>query len=158
MQAGPKKKGLLLHQTDGHQSGTASPHVVPDSGDGKAAESEHGLTLLQANFYHHHIYSVVCSCIRKTQLPIGNSCLNILARAFLKEYSDDTRPGKTIVVLRIMDMVRSNSPGGQGPFIRWHEDRWYEVDEVGARSKVSAIMRDLLPSQYKSSIKAKVAR
>jgi hypothetical protein len=143
--------------SDGQKSGTASPHIVPDSDDSKAASSEQGLTLLPANFYP-HVYSVVCSRVRKIQLPIGNSRLNILARAFLQEYSDDTKPGKTIIVSRIMDMVRSNSPSGQGAFIRWHEDRWWEVDEVGARYKVSAIMRDLLPSQYKSSTKAKVAR
>jgi hypothetical protein len=141
----------------GQKAGTTSPHVVPDSDDSKAASSEQGLTLLPQHFYP-HVYSVVCSRVRKSQLPIGNSRLNILARAFLQEYSDDTKPGKTIIVSRIMDMVRVHSPGGQGAFIRWHEDRWWEVDEVGARYKVSAIMRDLLPSQYKSSTKAKVAK
>jgi hypothetical protein len=144
--------------SDGHKSGTASPqHVVPDSDDSKAASSEQGLTRLPANFYP-HVYSVVCSRVRKTQLPIGNSRLNILARAFLQEYSADTKPGKTVIVSRIMDMVRSNSPGGQGAFIKWHEDSWWEVDEIVARYKVSAIIRDLLPSQYKSSTKAKVAK
>lgn len=143
--------------SDGHKPGKASPHVVPDSDDSKAASSEQGLTILPANC-NPHVYSVVCSRVSKTQLPIGNSRLNILARALLQEYADDTKAGKTIIVSRIMDMVRSNSPGGQGAFIRWHEERWWEVDEVGARYKVSAIMRDLLPSQYKSSTKAKVAK
>jgi hypothetical protein len=83
--------------------------------------------------------------------------LDELANACLHEYSDETKNGKTAIVSWIVAMVRSNGLG-QGSFVRFHEEQWWEADEVVARYKVAAVMRNLLPSQYKSSSKAKVAK
>jgi hypothetical protein len=114
-------------------------------------------TLLPLGFALHE-HSVVCSRVKKKEPPSGNRRLDALAKACLQEYSDEMKSGKTAIVSRIVAMVRSNCPYGKGSFVRFHEEQWWEADEVCARYKVTAVMRNLLPSQYKSSTKAKVAK
>jgi hypothetical protein len=114
-------------------------------------------TLLPLDFALHE-HSVVCSRVKKKEFPSGNRRLDAIAKACLQGYSNETKSGKTAIVSRIVAMVRSNVPDGKGSFVRFHEERWWEADEVGARYKVTAVMRNLLPSRYKSSTKAKVAK
>ena len=105
-----------------------------------------------------HEHSVVCSRVKKKEFPSGNRRLDAIAKACLQEYSNGTKSEKTAIVSRIVVMVRSNVPDGKGSFVRFHEEQWWEADEVQARYKVTAVMRNLLPSRYKSSTKAKVAK
>lgn len=114
-------------------------------------------TLLPLDFALHE-HSVVCSRVKKKEIPSGNRHLDALAKACLQGYSNATKSGKTAIVSRIVGRVRSNAPDGKGSFVRFHEEQWWEADEVGARYKVTAVMRNLLPSRYKSSTKAKVAK
>jgi hypothetical protein len=45
-----------------------------------------------------------------------------------------------------------------GNFCKFQSGAWFEVGDHLAREKVSALLRDLLHTQYRSSAKAKIAR
>jgi hypothetical protein len=54
----------------------------------------------------------------------------------------------------IVTMIRQ----GGGSFCEYEHGAWFEIGDYCAREKVSALFRDMLHAQYRSSTKAKKTR
>jgi hypothetical protein len=102
-------------------------------------------------------YSVLIGRGRACTEATGNKRLKVIISIFLEEYSSaQTRIAKSMVVSKIVDMVRDACP--VGAFIKQERGVWWEVSDSTARERVGSILRDLLHEQYKSSSKSKLAR
>jgi hypothetical protein len=74
---------------------------------------------------------------------------------YVEKYSQaDSKAAKSIIVSDIITSIRQVG----GNFCKYKKGAWFEVGEHYAREKVSALLRDLLHTQYRSSNKAKSAR
>ena len=88
----------------------------------------------------------------------GSQRLRVIATSFLPEYTKaTTKQDKTVIVSRIVDMVRVACPKNAA-FIKLINGRWWSLNEFRAREKVGYVLRDLLHDKYRSSSKAKVAK
>jgi hypothetical protein len=108
--------------------------------------------------YEPHENAVLCGRGRICKEASGNLRLQSICKTFLKEYARETgKKEKSEIVSRIMEMVRASCAPSDG-FVRLQDDRWWEVDGVIVRNKVTGVLRDSLSSKYKSSTQAKVAK
>ena len=109
--------------------------------------------------YKPHENAVLCGRGKMCKEASGNLRLQRICKTFLKEYGRDTggRKEKSEIVSKITEMVRESCVPCEG-FVRFHDDRWWEVDDVIVRQKVTGVLRDSLSSKYKSSTQAKVAK
>ena len=109
--------------------------------------------------YEPHGNTVLCGRGKMCKEASGNLRLQLICKTFLKDYGRDTggRKEKSEIVSKIMEMVRASCAPSEG-FVRFHNDRWWEVEEVIVRQKVTGVLRDSLASKYKSSTQAKVAK
>jgi hypothetical protein len=112
--------------------------------------------------YEPHENAVLCGRGRIFKEASGNLRLQSICNTFLQEYSRDTsKKEKSEIVFNIMEMIRASCAPSEG-FVRFHEDRWWEVDAAFVRNKVTGVLRDSLsskyPSKYKSTTQAKVAK
>ena len=108
--------------------------------------------------YKPHENAVLCGRGRICKEASGNLRLQHVCKTFLNEYTPDTgKQEKSEIVSKIMEMVRASCAPSEG-FVRFHNDRWWEVEEVIVRQKVTGVLRDSLASKYKSSTQAKVAK
>jgi hypothetical protein len=142
----------------GQQASTPSSPAPEETAHGSTTAAERSeQEMLPADFSPHH-HSVVCGRGKKCINAPGNQRLKIISRKFLQKYAQiKCKKSKAAIVADIIDLVRSECPnGGQGAFVRFHQNNWWEVDELGARQKVTTIMRDGLHNIYKSSSKSKV--
>jgi hypothetical protein len=74
---------------------------------------------------------------------------------FLEKYSStECKRHKSSIALDIVVMTRKSG----GCFCKYEQGAWFEVGDHFAREKVSAMFRDMLHTQYRSSAKAKTAR
>jgi hypothetical protein len=74
---------------------------------------------------------------------------------FIEEYSQaDSKAAKSAIVSKILGVIGQAG----GVFCKYESGAWFEVGEHCAREKVSALLRDLLHTQYRSSAKAKLDR
>jgi hypothetical protein len=74
---------------------------------------------------------------------------------YVEKYSHaDSKAAKSVIVSEIITSIRQVG----GNFCKYKKGAWFEVGEHYAREKVSALLRDLLHTQYRSSNKAKTAR
>ena len=79
----------------------------------------------------------------------------MLATMFVKKYSHaDKKKDKSAIVSDIVVMIRKAG----GIFCKHEKGGWFEVGDHTAREKTSALLRDLLHTQYRSSAKAKIDR
>jgi hypothetical protein len=102
-------------------------------------------------------YSVVCGRGKDSFNHVGNQRFRALASKFMERYSwAVTMPAKSAIVSEIIDVIRQ--AGGSFCKYKSDTDTWFEVGEHFAREKVSALLRDLLHTQYRSSAKAKLGR
>ena len=100
-------------------------------------------------------YSVLCRRGKDSVNHIGNRRFHILASMYVEKYSQaDSKAAKSVIVSEIIDSIRHVG----GNFCKHKKGAWFEVGEHYAREKVSALLRDLLHTQYRSSNKAKTAR
>jgi hypothetical protein len=100
-------------------------------------------------------FSVVCGRGRDSFNHIGNRRFRILASMFIERYSRaNSKASKTVIVSEIIEVIRQ----ADGNFCKFTKGKWTEVADHHAREKVSALLRDLLHTQYRSSAKAKIAR
>jgi hypothetical protein len=139
-------------------SSPSSPAREETTNSSTAAERSEP-EMLPASFLPHE-HSVVCGRGNKCINAPGSQRLKIIASKFLQKYAHTKcKKSKAVIVADIIDLVRSECPnGGQGAFVRFHQNHWWEVDELGARQKVTTVMRDGLHTMYKSSSKSKVAK
>jgi hypothetical protein len=99
-------------------------------------------------------YSVLCNGGKDSVNHIGNRRLRILASMYVEKYSQaDSKAAKSVIVSDIITSIRQVG----GNFCKYKKGAWFEVGEHYAREKVSALLRDLLHTQYRSSNKSKVA-
>jgi hypothetical protein len=71
---------------------------------------------------------------------------------FIGRYSQaDTKKAKSAIVSEILAVIRQSG----GNFCKYGKGAWFKVRDHCAREKVSALLRDLLHTQYQSSSKAK---
>jgi hypothetical protein len=100
-------------------------------------------------------YSVVCGRGKDTFNHGGNKRFRILASMFIEEYSQaDSKVAKSAIVSKILGVIRQAG----GVFCKYESGAWFDVGEHCAREKVSALLRDLLHTQYRSSAKSKLDR
>jgi hypothetical protein len=100
-------------------------------------------------------YSVVCGRGKDSFNHVGNRRFRALASMFIERYSQSgSKVAKSAIVSEIIDVIRQAG----GNFCKVQKGAWFEVGDHQAREKVSALLRDLLHTQYRSSAKAKVAR
>jgi hypothetical protein len=100
-------------------------------------------------------YSVVCGRGKHSFNHAGNRRLRILASMHIERYSEaDSKAAKSVIVSKILEVIRQAG----GHFCKYEGGAWFNVGDHCAREKVSALLRDLLHTQYRSSAKAKVDR
>jgi hypothetical protein len=100
-------------------------------------------------------YSVVCGRGKDSFNHVGNRRFRILASMFIGRYSEaDNKTAKSAIVSEIIAVIRQAG----GDFCKNTRGAWFQVGDHHAREKVSALLRDLLHTQYRSSAKAKVGR
>jgi hypothetical protein len=100
-------------------------------------------------------YSVVCGRGKHSFNHAGNRRFLILASMFVETYSEaDSKADKSVIVSKILEVIRQAG----GHFCNYESGAWFDVGDHCAREKVSALLRDLLHTQYRSSAKAKVDR
>jgi hypothetical protein len=100
-------------------------------------------------------YSVICGKGKASYDHAGNHRLRMLTSMFLEKYAmTDCKRHKSSIALDIVVMTRKSG----GCFCKYEQGAWFEVGDHFAREKVSAMFRDMLHTQYRSSAKAKTAR
>jgi hypothetical protein len=96
--------------------------------------------------------SIVCGRGKYSFNHIGNCRFRVVASLFLERYSRaDSKAAKTAIISGIIEVIRQAG----GIFCKFKSGAWIEVDDIHAREKVSALLRDLLHTQYRSSAKPK---
>ena len=97
----------------------------------------------------------------------GNALLKKLVKEHSEEYkATSNKQEKSVVVSRIIDMIHDTSKADDRDestchmFLKYDEnmEQWWEVSTTDAREKISSLFRDSLAGEYKSSVKAKVAK
>jgi len=88
---------------------------------------------------------------------IGNLKLKGIVMDGLVEYANGERRKKIAVISRIISHVTSRNYKTTG-FVKFEDDSWYEMTERDARVKITALFRDCLHDQYRSSSSSKVKR
>ena len=133
----------------------SNPPPVPLNGDKARARDEK--TPLPDNF-EPSPYSVLIGRGKACTEATGNKRLKVIVSTFLDEYSQaaESRIEKTIIVSKIIDMVRDATP--RGAFIKQEDGIWWEVSDHVARERVGSMLRDMLHEQYRSSSKSKLAK
>jgi hypothetical protein len=117
----------------------------------KAGRSQPGLEV----DFQPSSYSVVCGRGKESFNHVGNRHFRFLTSTFIERYSRaDSKAAKSAIVSEIITMIRQ----ADGNFCKFQSGAWFEVGDHHAREKVSALLRDLLHTQYRSSAKAKIAR
>lgn len=97
-------------------------------------------------------YSVFCGRGRGIYNAIGNQRFRVLVGSYLQHYVDAHRqPAKSRIVKKVLNIMREICP--EGAFIKFQNDRYYEVSEKVAHDKCSCTFRDLLNSRAKSASK-----
>jgi hypothetical protein len=99
-------------------------------------------------------YSVLCCRGKDSVNHVGNRRFRILASMYVEKYSQaDSKAAKSVIVSEIITAIRKSG----GNFCKFKRGAWFEVGVHYAREKVSALLRDLLHTQYRSSNKSKIA-
>lgn len=95
---------------------------------------------------------------REPQLHEGNVRFQGTLENYIAQYSQATsKQDKTRIISHIVKQVKSESSTGAG-FVNKVDGRWYVVDELTTREKVSQGLRNILHCQYRSSQKSKKRR
>jgi hypothetical protein len=137
---------------------SSSRSTTSISSQSTSTTSKHGCkTMLPKEFRPTH-YSVQCGRGKSCRLSVGNRRLQIIGSMFLQKYSAArNKYEKSTIVSDIINTVKA-ATNEQGAFIRFHDGRWWEVEELVARERVGSIMRDSLHDKYRSSTQSKLAR
>jgi hypothetical protein len=99
--------------------------------------------------------SVICGRGKESYNHAGNYRFRMVASMFVKRYSKaSSKTDKSVIVSDIVTMIHQSG----GMFCKLEKGSWFKVGDHTAREKTSALLRDLLHSQYRSSAKAKIDR
>lgn len=103
-------------------------------------------TPLHANFKPSE-FDVLCGRGKSCYHWCGNQRFRNTIERTLEDYQNsDTKLRKSMIVMEIVDLVRSNSPDGGG-FVREIKGQWCEIGDEAAREKVGQTIRDALIQQ-----------
>lgn len=103
-------------------------------------------TLLPADF-HPSEWDVLCGRGKECYNWQGNQRFRSFIDQSLGEYQKAaTKLKKSMIVMKIVDAVRMNSPTGTG-FVRESRGQWFEIGDEAAREKVGQTIRDALTMQ-----------
>lgn len=94
-------------------------------------------------------YDVICGRGKECYNHTGNRRFRITIDMSLRKYSEaETKLQKSLIVMSIVDMFRSNSALGGG-FVRQDAKSkvWYEIGDEAAREKVGQTIRETLVQQ-----------
>ncbi|KAL3927680.1 MAG: hypothetical protein SGBAC_012982 [Bacillariaceae sp.] len=98
--------------------------------------------------------------IGKGKMPAqasGNKRLRELVDMQLQNYANAKyKRDKTFIVTNILHKIQDLCP--VGAFVKFDDERWWEVSDRISREKIACMFRDSLSGQYKSSNKNKVAK
>jgi hypothetical protein len=134
---------LQAYREEDERTSTPKPTVIGS----KAGRSQPGVQPSE--------YSIICGRGQDTFNHVGNRRFRALASMFIERYSRaGTKAAKSAIVSEIIGVIRQ----ADGNFCKYERGVWIEVGDHLAREKVSALLRDFLHTQYRSSAKAKVAR
>jgi hypothetical protein len=123
--------------------------------ESSADDSKTGRSRSQPVDFQPSNYSVVCGRGKESFNHAGNRHFRFVTGTFIERYSRaDSKAAKSAIVSEIITMIRQ----ADGNFCKFQSGAWFEVGDHHAREKVSALLRDLLHTQYRSSAKAKIAR
>jgi hypothetical protein len=96
--------------------------------------------------------SVICGRGKAIYKHPGNCRLRMLASTFAADYSKAERKlAKSAIVANIVAGIRQEG----GSFCKNKKGEWFEIGDYNAREKVSALLRDSLHDDYKSSAMAR---
>jgi hypothetical protein len=126
----------------------------PSTSDSKKSKRK-GRSELRRDFQPSN-YSVICGRVqgKSSCNNVGNRRLRVIAGMSIESYSRaDSKAAKSAIVSEIITMIRQ----ADGNFCKFQSGAWFEVGDHYARKKVSALLRDLLHAQYRSSAQSKVA-
>lgn len=121
--------------------------------DGKLPETKRKLT----KDFIPEVNTVVLGKGNIPKTNIGNLKLKGIVMDNLVEYANGERRKKIAVISRIINHVVSNNYKTTG-FVKFEDDCWWEMTERDARVKITALFRDSLHDQYRSSSSSKVKR
>jgi hypothetical protein len=100
-------------------------------------------------------YSVICGRGKASYDHAGNRRIRMLASMYVEKYSTTGgKKHKSTIASHIVAMTRDSG----GNFCKYDKGAWFEVGDRFAHEKVGAMFRDMLPTQFQSSAKAKTAR
>jgi hypothetical protein len=102
------------------------------------------------------VNSVLCGKGKEAFNHVGNRRFRFLTGTFIERYSktSNNKTAKSAIVSEILNIVHEAG----GNFCKFESGAWVEVGEHHSREKVSALLRDLLHTQYRSSAKSKISR
>jgi hypothetical protein len=99
-------------------------------------------------------YSVLFCRGKDSLNHVGNRRFQIVCSMYVERYSwADSKADKSAIVSEIITAIRQAG----GNFCKNKKGEWFEVGDQYARGKVSAVMRNMLHNQYRSSNKSKTA-
>jgi hypothetical protein len=99
--------------------------------------------------------SVICGRGKASYEHPGNCRLRMLASTFAADYAQaERKSAKSAIVANIVADIRQEG----GSLFKNEKGEWFEIADYNARERVSALIRDNLQDDYKSSAKAKTAR
>jgi hypothetical protein len=99
-------------------------------------------------------YSVLFCRGKDSVNHVGNRSFQSICSMYAERYSRaDSKPAKSIIVSEIITAIRQAG----GNFFKHKKGAWLEVGDQYARGKVSAVLRNMLHNQYRSSNKSKTA-
>jgi hypothetical protein len=99
-------------------------------------------------------YSVLFCRGKDSANHVGNLRFQSICSTYVERYSrTDSKPAKSGIVSEIITAIRQ----GGGNFFKHKQDAWFEVEDQHVRIKVSAVLRNMLHYEYRSSNKSKTA-
>jgi hypothetical protein len=100
-------------------------------------------------------YSVLFCCGKDGANHVGNHRFQILCSTYVERYSrTDSKRAKSVIVSEI---ITAFLQAGGGFFKHKKGGAWFEVEDQYVRGKVSAVLRNMLHNEYRSSNKSKTA-
>ena len=102
-------------------------------------------------------FDVIWSRGKQVKDHPGNTFFHSLIEKAASRYgSAEGKLAKSHIVSEIIDSARKNSPNGG--FVEKDKERWFRVDGLVTRERVSQMLRNKLHNQYRSSASSKRQR
>jgi hypothetical protein len=99
-------------------------------------------------------YSVLFCRGKDSANHVGNRRFRSMCGTYVEKYSrTDNKSAKSVIVSEIVTAIRQAG----GNFCKYKKGAWFEAGDQYVRGKVSAVLRNMLHNEYRSSNKSKSA-